>query len=141
MALLFEAPPGDSVVFPGSRQAKPSVRREMATASARRASKNPAARPKGGTLPSLFPDRRWLGVHVTVAKGGDRRAVILSTIAANSLRGIATSAIRNATYRPWLTTFAPILTSFSRSVVSDHSAIASGIARVRRKLPRLYASA
>jgi hypothetical protein len=92
MGLLFEAPPGDSVVFPASRQAKLSVRREMAT-SARRAPKNSAARPKGGNSPVVFPDRRWLGVHVAVAKGGDRRAVILSTIAANSLRGIATFAI------------------------------------------------
>jgi len=48
---------------------------------------------KGTTLPSFSPDPRWIGVHVAVAKGGDRRAVILSTIAANSLRGIATSAI------------------------------------------------
>jgi hypothetical protein len=55
MALLFEAPLGDSVVFPGSRQAKPSVRREMATASARRAPKNPAARPKGDNSPVVFP--------------------------------------------------------------------------------------
>jgi hypothetical protein len=48
---------------------------------------------KGANLPSFTRDRRWPGVHVAVAKGGDRSAAILSTIAANNLRGIATSAI------------------------------------------------
>jgi len=40
-----------------------------------------------------------------------------------------------------LTTFAPILISFSMSVVRDHSLIGSGVARARRNLPRLEASA
>jgi hypothetical protein len=39
--------------------------------------------------------------------------------------------------RPWLTTFAPILISFSFKLVSDQSLIGSGVASVRRKLPRL----
>ena len=39
-------------------------------------------------------------------------------IAANSFRGTATSAIWKMTYLEWATTFAPILISFSRSVVS-----------------------
>jgi len=47
----------------------------------------------GANLPSYLPDRRWPGVHVAIAKGGDRKAAILSTIAANNLRGIAASAI------------------------------------------------
>ena len=37
----------------------------------------------------------------------------------------------------WLTTFAPILMSFSFRVVIDQSLIGSGVANVRRKLPRL----
>ena len=37
--------------------------------------------------------------------------------------------------RPHMTTFAPILMSFSFRVVSDQSLIGSGVARVRRKLP------
>ena len=40
-----------------------------------------------------------------------------------------------------LTTFAPTLISFSRRPVSDHDSAALGIASVRMKLPRLYASA
>ena len=40
-------------------------------------------------------------------------------IARNSLRGMATSAISNVTYRAWQTIFAPILISFSRNVVND----------------------
>ena len=35
------------------------------------------------------------------------------------------------------TTFAPILINFSFRLVSDQSLIASGVASVRRKLPRL----
>src|SRR5947207_14997838 len=38
-------------------------------------------------------------------------------------------------------TLAPIFTTFSRRLVSDHAAISPGKARVRRKLARLYASA
>ena len=36
-----------------------------------------------------------------------------------SHRGTAASAIWKITYREWATTFAPILMSFSRSVVND----------------------
>jgi len=37
---------------------------------------------------------------------------------------------------PWSTTFAPILSSFSRRLVSDRGSAPLGIARVRMKLPR-----
>jgi hypothetical protein len=37
----------------------------------------------------------------------------------NKLLGTATSAKWNVTYRPWHTTLAPILTSFSCSIVND----------------------
>src|SRR3954452_10637421 len=37
-------------------------------------------------------------------------------------------------------TFAPILTTFSRSVVSDQRSTSSGKTRVRKKLARLYAN-
>ena len=40
-------------------------------------------------------------------------------------------------YRPWRTTLAPILTHFSRSVVSDQCAISFGTASVRMKLYRI----
>ncbi|MCH7693928.1 MAG: hypothetical protein IID50_10835 [Proteobacteria bacterium] len=49
-----------------------------------------------------------------------RRASINHSISVNSRRGIATSASWNVTCRPWLTTLAPIFTSFSGSVVSGH---------------------
>jgi hypothetical protein len=39
----------------------------------------------------------------------------------NRFLGMATSAIWKATYRPWLTTFAPILSNFSFKLVSDQS--------------------
>jgi len=71
------------------------------------------------------------------AKGGGRSSAISRNISANRSRGMATSAIWNATLRPRLTTFAPILISFSLSVVSVHSLIGSSVARARRKLPRL----
>ena len=50
---------------------------------------------------------------------------------------MATSAIWKMTLRPWLTTFAPILINFSFKLVSDQFLIGSGVASVRRKLPRL----
>jgi hypothetical protein len=50
---------------------------------------------------------------------------------------MATSAIWKAMLRPWLTTLAPILISFSFRLDSDQSLIGSGVASVRRKLPRL----
>jgi hypothetical protein len=40
-------------------------------------------------------------------------------------------------YRPWRTILAPIFTSFSCSVVSDHCSIPCGRAKVRMKLARL----
>jgi hypothetical protein len=55
--------------------------------------------------------------------------------------GTATSAIWNVTWRPWLTTLAPILISFSRKLVRDHGSAVLGIASVRMKLPRLPVSA
>ena len=50
---------------------------------------------------------------------------------------MATSAIWKAMVRPWLMTLAPILISFSFRLDSDQSLIGSGVANVRRKLPRL----
>jgi len=50
---------------------------------------------------------------------------------------MATSAIWKAMVRPRLLTLAPILISFSFRLDSDQSLIGSGVANVRRKLPRL----
>ncbi len=64
------------------------------------------------------------GRHVGAGRG--RRPSINLRISANSRRGIATSASWNVTYRPCRTTLAPILISFSRSVVRDQCSTASG---------------
>jgi hypothetical protein len=40
-------------------------------------------------------------------------------------------------WRPWLTTFAPILISFWRRLVRDHGSAVFGMASVHKKLPRL----
>ena len=69
-----------------------------------------------------------------VGAGLGRRPSISCRIAANSRRGIATSVSWNVTYRPCRTTFAPILISFSRSVVSDQCSTSSGKASVRGDL-------
>ncbi len=66
-----------------------------------------------------------------------RRSSIRPKIFWNKLLGTATSANWNVTYRPWRTTLAPILTSFSRSVVSDQCSTSFGKASVRMKLARL----
>lgn len=59
------------------------------------------ARPEGTTLAS-----------------GRRKRWMHSRMAANSSRGIATAAIWKITQRACVTTLAPILTNFSRNVVS-----------------------
>ena len=59
----------------------------------------------------------------------------------NNSCGTATSAIWKITYREWVTTFAPILINFYRSVVSDQCFTDLGSASHRRKFPRLYARA
>ena len=66
-----------------------------------------------------------------------RRSSIRRRIFRNRSFGTATSANWNVTYRPWRTTLAPILTSFSRSVVNDQCSTSFGKASVRMKLARL----
>ncbi len=61
-----------------------------------------------------------------------RRSSIRPKIFWNKLLGTATSANRNVTYRPWLTTFTPIFTNFSHSVVSDQCSTCFGTANVRK---------
>jgi len=81
------------------------------------------------TWPSIFPAYAGAGLR--------RRSSIRLRIFRNSSLGTATSANWNVTYRPCRTTFAPILTSFSRSVVNDQCSTSFGKASVRMKLARL----
>src|SRR3954471_6898692 len=83
------------------------------------------------SLPHLLPLSLYAGA------GGARSRAISDRISANDRRGTATSASWNGTYRPGLTTFAPILISFSRRLVIDHLSSVLGIASVRMKFPRL----
>ena len=69
--------------------------------------------------------------------GGIANLAIRLRIAENKFRVTATSANWNATYPECRVTFAPILTSFSRSVVSDQCFTSRGKASRRRKLARL----
>ncbi len=73
--------------------------------------------------------------------GGKPNRWMRSRIPANKSRGTATSAIWRITYPESVTTLAPILISFSRSVVNDQCFTDLGGARRRRKFPRLYARA
>src|SRR5262249_17832106 len=82
--------------------------------------------------PAVAPCERQHGTG-----SGGRSLAIRSRRWPNSSRGTATSAIWKIAYRPWAMTFAPILTTFSRSVVRDHRSISPGRASVRRKLARL----
>jgi hypothetical protein len=75
-----------------------------------------------------------IGFDVT---GGGRNSATIRGMSAKRFQGMTNSGIWKATYRPWLTTFAPNLISVSFSLVSDQSLIGSGLASVRRKLPRL----
>ncbi len=62
--------------------------------------------------------------------GGARRFAINPRICANRARDTATSASWNVTCRPWWTTFPPILTSVSRSIVNDQCSAPSSSAHV-----------
>ncbi len=75
------------------------------------------------TLPSISSAYAGTGLR--------RRSSIRLRIFRNRLQGTATSANWNVTYRPWRTTLALILTSFSRSVVIDQCSTSFGKARVR----------
>ena len=68
---------------------------------------------------------------VYTGAGLGRRSSISRRIFRNRSLGTATSADCNVTYRPWLTTLAPIFTNFSRSVVSDQWSDSSGNANDR----------
>jgi hypothetical protein len=57
-------------------------------------------------------------------------------MSANRLLGIATWTIGNVTYRALLMTFVPIFISLSFRLVRDQPLIGSGVASVRRELPR-----
>ncbi len=85
--------------------------------------------------PHLPPSEHQPGSGV-----GNLSHPILSRIVRNNSRETATSAIWKITCRAWRTTFAPILISFSRSVVSVQCRTACGSTACRRKLPKLYAS-
>ena len=86
-------------------------------------------------------DTRYVGLWLTGLFGGpattDNLDGTYDHVFASGSRGTATSAIWKVTYRPWATTLAPILTSFSRIVVSDQCSISFGNASVRMKLARL----
>ena len=67
------------------------------------------------TSPWIFPTYAGTGLR--------RRLSIRPKIFWNKLLGTATSANWNVTYRSWRTSLAPILTSFSRSVVSHQRSV------------------
>ncbi len=74
---------------------------------------------------------------VAMIGGGIANLAIRLRIAENKFRVTATSANWNVTYRECRVTLAPILTSFSRNVVSDQCFTSQDKARRRRKLARL----
>ena len=83
-------------------------------------------------------DSRYLAGHPALTNSGlALNRLIRSRICRKSAFGTTTSAIWNTTYRECLTTLAPIPTSFSGRVLSDHVFTDWGSARCFRKLPRL----
>ena len=113
-----------------SRAAHPSPRQGAFWCEKPVIRQTPSARPPP-VQPRSDDTRRHVGA------GFGRRPSIIRRISANSRRGIATSASWNVTYRPWLTTLAPILISFPRGVVNDQCLTSSRNASVRTKLTML----
>ncbi len=79
----------------------------------------------------------YASIRPGMSGGGNASRSMRSRIAANNLRVTATSASWNVTYFACRVTFAPILTSFSRSVVSDQCFTSRGSANRRKKFARL----
>lgn len=68
--------------------------------------------------------------HASAGGGCSRSSAISRRISWNIYRGMVTSAIWNATKRPWLTTFASILIGFHRRLVSDQRSTVFGSSNV-----------
>jgi hypothetical protein len=80
-----------------------------------------------------------LGITLAEEDGGQDGSLMDAVIAIEQVAQAcprSADAVRAESFGP-IRTFAPILISFSLSVVSDHSLIGSGVAKVRRKLARL----
>jgi len=78
----------------------------------------------GALLPAVALERMTIErLTLALVVGCGRSSAMSRNISWNICRGIATSAIWKATWRPWLTTFAPILIGFSFRLVSDQSLI------------------
>ncbi len=88
----------------------------------------PLFSPSRHTSPAIFTVPPISSAYAGAGLG--RRSSIRPRIFRNSSFGTATSANWSVTYRPWRTTLAPILTSFSRSVVSDQCSTSFGKASV-----------
>jgi hypothetical protein len=84
--------------------------------------------------PFVGRDKRLLEAQAS------RSRPIRSRITANIRRGTATSASWEMTYFACLTTFAPMMTSFSRKVVRFHLRIDRGSPNCRSEFAKLYAS-
>jgi hypothetical protein len=91
-------------------------------------------RPHPGTPLASFA---FYSITLMAVLAAPARRAISYRMSTNIRRGTATSAIWKVTQRPWLTTYAPILISFSRRLVSDRGSAVFGIASVRMKSPRL----
>ncbi len=78
---------------------------------------SPGCEDTSSVLAVVFMRLLSLFLHPDIAVANLSRP-ILSRMARNNSRGTATSAIWKAIFPEWRTTFAPILISFSRNVVS-----------------------
>ena len=93
--------------------------------------------------------RQWCELRSGVATchadavviGGSRSPLIKLRMPTNTGQGSASSAIWKTAWRACRTNRVPVFTIRSHSDVSDHISVASGVARVRRKLARLWAKA
>jgi hypothetical protein len=138
MIISFEPMPGDSGRLRDLRQAAPPVWWQVKPAPALRAQKKLTASSLERSFPWFSGTRgrprrsrcprgdRWR------AQRRDQPQDVGEQMARDGNLGHLEGDVR-----PCLTTFAPILMSFSRRLVSDQSWIGSGVASVRRKFPRL----
>ena len=93
-------------------------------------------------FPVVFPQTPLSDAYAVEVIGGGRDTRIICMMPANRFRGAATSAIWEAINRPWPTTMAPVLISFSGSVFISYGVEGErvrGVLRQERRLDPLAA--
>jgi len=140
-----------SVLVGGSRLVLIATWYDLSRATSRRAAavhtgsradppRGPRGRRPAGSADTTETPRQATEISARGASAGNTGEISKKTAREHQpgcFRSCRCAAVNLYRQRPWLTTFAPILISFSCRLVSDHGSVVVGIASVRMKLLRM----